>query len=75
MALVGRRSGLLDQVAADITRSGGKALALSFDLGEPGASKAVVERTVATFGGVEALVNNAAVTQGSSVGRLHPRHS
>jgi NAD(P)-dependent dehydrogenase (short-subunit alcohol dehydrogenase family) len=61
VALVGRRSDLLDRVAAEIKSAGGNALSLSFDLGEPSAAKAVVSRTVAAFGGVDALVNNAAV--------------
>jgi NAD(P)-dependent dehydrogenase (short-subunit alcohol dehydrogenase family) len=61
VALVGRRADLLQQVAAEIKKSGGQATTLSFDLGDAGAAKAVVEQTVEAFGGVDALVNNAAV--------------
>lgn len=61
VALVGRRADLLTQVAADIKQAGGRAASLSFDLGEVDAAKNVVRRTVEAFGGVDALVNNAAV--------------
>lgn len=61
VALVGRRADLLDQVGADIEMKGGRALPLSFDLGEPEAAKAIVDRTVERFGSIDALVNNAAV--------------
>ena len=61
VALVGRRAALLDEVAADIKRTGGNATPLSLDLGDADAAKAVVRQTVEAFGGVDALVNNAAV--------------
>jgi NAD(P)-dependent dehydrogenase (short-subunit alcohol dehydrogenase family) len=61
VALVGRRGELLDQVAAEIAAKGGSALCLSLDLHEPEAAKVAVERTIARFGGIDALVNNAAV--------------
>ncbi len=61
VALVGRRLGALNQVAAEIEKAGGRALPLSFDLHEPEAAQAVVDRTIDAFGGVDALVNNAAV--------------
>jgi NADP-dependent 3-hydroxy acid dehydrogenase YdfG len=61
VALVGRRAELLDRVGAEIEMKGGRALPLSFDLGEPEAAKAIVDRTADRFGSVDALVNNAAV--------------
>jgi NAD(P)-dependent dehydrogenase (short-subunit alcohol dehydrogenase family) len=61
IALVGRRAELLQQVAADIKRAGGRATPLSFDLSDAAAAKAVVQQTTEIFGGVDALVNNAAV--------------
>jgi NAD(P)-dependent dehydrogenase (short-subunit alcohol dehydrogenase family) len=61
VALVGRRADLLKQVAAEIAAKGGQALPLSFDLNRPEAAKAVVGGTTDKFGGVDALVNNAAV--------------
>jgi len=61
VALVGRRADLLQQVAAEIAQAGGHATALSFDLGEVEAAQGIVKRTVEAFGGIDALVNNAAV--------------
>jgi len=61
VALVGRRANLLDEVAADIGKRGGKTVVISADLGEAAAAKTIVDRTVAAFGGIDALVNNAAV--------------
>lgn len=61
VALVGRRGDLLDQVAAEIAAKGGNALSLSLDLHDPEAPKVAVDRTIARFGSLDALVNNAAV--------------
>ena len=61
VALVGRRANLLKQVAAEIEQAGGRAATMAFDLGEADAAKAVVRQAVEIFGGVDALVNNAAV--------------
>ena len=46
-------------VVAEIERAGGKALAVQADAVDAGAVKAAVEKTVATFGGLDVLVNNA----------------
>ncbi len=61
VALVGRRVDLLNQVAATIEATGGRALPLGIDLNEPDAAQAVVTRTIDEFGDLDALVNNAAV--------------
>jgi len=61
VALVGRRAGLLDQVAADIAQAGGRAVTMVLDLQDPSAAKIIVERTTQAFGEIDALVNNAAV--------------
>lgn len=61
VTLVGRRPDALSQTATEIEKAGGRALSLSFDLCEPDAAKAVVDRTTDAFGGIDALVNNAAV--------------
>src|SRR5262245_191842 len=60
-ALVGRRAELLQQIATEIKKAGGRATPLSFDLSDAAAAKAVVQQTREIFGGVDALVNNAAV--------------
>src|SRR5580704_9413134 len=46
-------------VVEEIERAGGKALAIQADAADAGAGKAAVEKTVATFGWLDVLVNNA----------------
>jgi 3-oxoacyl-[acyl-carrier protein] reductase len=46
-------------VVKEIERAGGKAIAIQADATDAAASKAAVEKTVATFGGLDVLVNNA----------------
>jgi 3-oxoacyl-[acyl-carrier protein] reductase len=46
-------------VVKEIERAGGKAIAIQADATDPGAVSAAVEKTVATFGGIDVLVNNA----------------
>jgi 3-oxoacyl-[acyl-carrier protein] reductase len=46
-------------VATEIERAGGKAIAIQADAADADASKAAVEKTVATFGRLDVLVNNA----------------
>ncbi len=47
------------QVVKDIEQAGGKAIAVEADAVDPQAAAAAVEKTVATFGGLDVLVNNA----------------
>jgi NAD(P)-dependent dehydrogenase (short-subunit alcohol dehydrogenase family) len=61
VALVGRRGNLLEDVAADIGKRGGKTVVIAADLADAATPKTVVDRTVAAFGAIDALVNNAAV--------------
>ena len=46
-------------VVKEIERAGGKAIAIQADAADANASKAAVEKTVATFGRLDVLVNNA----------------
>src|SRR5712675_3219867 len=46
-------------VVKEIERAGGKAIAIQADAADADASKAAVEKTVAAFGGLDVLVNNA----------------
>ncbi len=57
VALVGRREALLRDVAGELE----SAEVIVADLAEPGAPRRVVEATLAAFGRLDVLVNNAAV--------------
>src|SRR3982074_2317403 len=46
-------------VVKEIERAGGRAIAIQADAADADASKAAVEKTVATFGRLDVLVNNA----------------
>jgi 3-oxoacyl-[acyl-carrier protein] reductase len=46
-------------VVQEIERDGGKAIAIQADATDAEAGKAPVEKTVATFGGLDVLVNDA----------------
>src|ERR1700691_3699331 len=46
-------------VVKEIERGGGRAIAIQADAADAAASKAAVEKTVASFGRIDVLVNNA----------------
>jgi citronellol/citronellal dehydrogenase len=51
--------GTIYSAAADIEKAGGKALPILCDIRDETAVRAAVDATVATFGGIDILVNNA----------------
>ncbi len=55
-----RRQESLDEVAAEINASGGQALGIAAHNGEKAALRQLVEQTIARFGRLDILVNNAA---------------
>jgi NAD(P)-dependent dehydrogenase (short-subunit alcohol dehydrogenase family) len=59
--LVARRAELLDEVAAGIRARGGAALAVPTDLTREAAVATLFEKTVATYGRLDVLVNNAGI--------------
>jgi NADP-dependent 3-hydroxy acid dehydrogenase YdfG len=61
VALAARREERLEQLAQDITRSGGHALALEADVTDKTQAQAAVARTVAEWRRLDILVNNAGV--------------
>ena len=65
VVLVGRRPGPLEDVRAAI---GDRAHTIAADVGTPDAPVRIVEETLATFGRIDVIVNNAAIIQ---TGRLH----
>jgi meso-butanediol dehydrogenase / (S,S)-butanediol dehydrogenase / diacetyl reductase len=61
VVLTGRRGELLESVAAGIREDGGAARVLVADLADPATAQALVDVAVDVFGGLDVLVNNAAV--------------
>ena len=59
VALVGRREDLGRRIAADIRRHGGEAVAIGCDVQSEAAVRDSIVRTVAEFGRLNILVNNA----------------
>ena len=57
-----RTPGTLDEVVRTIEEQGGEAVAIPTNLAKEAEVVAMVERTVAHFGGIDILVNNAAIT-------------
>src|SRR6478609_4109618 len=51
--------GTIHSAAAEIEAAGGRALPLQVDIRDEGQIQAAVEQTVAAFGGIDILINNA----------------
>jgi NAD(P)-dependent dehydrogenase (short-subunit alcohol dehydrogenase family) len=64
VVLVGRRADLLHAVRAPL---GGRAVVVAVDLGEPDGPASVIEQTLARFGRIDVIVNNAAVIETGSI--------
>ncbi|MDR1266691.1 MAG: SDR family oxidoreductase [Propionibacteriaceae bacterium] len=61
VVLCGRRAAENERVAAGIRAAGGKATAVQADVSTPESCRAVVDATVAAYGRIDALVNNAGI--------------
>ncbi len=62
LVLAARDAGRLEEVAAECRARGGRALAVPTDVGEEAQCAALVERTVAEYGRLDTLVNNAGLS-------------
>lgn len=62
--IVGRKQSDNEKVKAEVAVLGGKSFCIEAELSDPEACKTVVERTVAEFGRIEGLVNNAGHNDG-----------
>ena len=60
VVVASRKQAAVDEAAAAIRQAGGEALGLAAHTGEAAAVAALVEQTVAHYGGLDILVNNAA---------------
>jgi NAD(P)-dependent dehydrogenase (short-subunit alcohol dehydrogenase family) len=63
VAVVDRRGELSLSVAAEIHAQGGKALAIGCDVSRENEVRSSIEQTVAEFGGLQIVVNNAGIVQ------------
>ncbi|WP_046227953.1 SDR family NAD(P)-dependent oxidoreductase [Paenibacillus dauci] len=61
VAIVARRKDRLEQLAAEITASGGKALVIEADITDQKQAEQAVTRTVEEYGRLDTVVNNAGV--------------
>ena len=61
VTLVARRKERLDQLAAEITSKGGRAVAIETDVTDRRQAEAAVERTVKELGRLDTVINNAGV--------------
>jgi 3-oxoacyl-[acyl-carrier protein] reductase len=62
------------QVVAACREAGGRALAVQADVAEPAAMASVFEQTLAEFGHLNILVNNAAIAQFLPLAAVTPEH-
>jgi len=60
VAIVGRRPEPLNQIVDEVSAGGGEALAIAADLADPETPARLVRETVAAWGRLDILVNNAA---------------
>lgn len=65
--LLGRRKSKIDETARTITEFGGTALAIRADIALYGDIRQAVENTVANYGRIDILVNNAAILEPATV--------
>ncbi|HEX6979655.1 MAG TPA: SDR family oxidoreductase [Alphaproteobacteria bacterium] len=61
VVLAGRRKEALEAVAGEIKASGGRALAVPTNVGDPASVKALFAKTKETFGRLDLLFNNAGI--------------
>ena len=59
-----------ERVAKQIVADGGTAISVPVDVSDPESAKAMADRTLAEFGGIDYLVNNAAIFGGMKLDLL-----
>jgi len=73
VVLASRSVDLLDTIAANINKEGGKALALALDVTRYESVEAVVAETVRQFGRLDIMVNNAGISMAKPSEELTPQ--
>ena len=74
VAICARGDDRLQAAAADLRRGGHSVIAEAVDVGSEDDVKRLVEATVATFGGVDVVINNAAVGGGGTTEQCDVAH-
>src|SRR5580693_302669 len=70
VALAARNQEKLNELANEITATGGKAAAFALDVADEEQVKANVKAIIAQFGKIDILVNNAGITRDQLVMRM-----
>lgn len=70
VALGARRADRIQELADELTNSGGKALAIATDVTQYEQVKALVEAAVQTYGRIDVIINNAGLMPQSPLDRL-----
>jgi NAD(P)-dependent dehydrogenase (short-subunit alcohol dehydrogenase family) len=66
VALAARRVEMLESLAAEVAKTGRKAVAIQLDVADAGNVTLAVEQTAAALGGLDILVNNAGMAPGDA---------
>ena len=72
VVLAARRAARLDAVADDVTGGGGEARVVPTDVGDEAAVRALIDGTVAAWGRLDVLVNNAGIGMLATVEQTTP---
>jgi 3-oxoacyl-[acyl-carrier protein] reductase len=70
VALFGRRTGPIEELAAECARYTPGAVALSVDVSDKAAVTSAVQKVKAAFGGIDVLVNNAGIESAYQIGEI-----
>ena len=60
LVITSRRQNVIDETAKELSKHGGKVLAISCDVRDPDQVESMVKETVSNFGKIDILLNNAA---------------
>ena len=71
VAIAARRAERLEQVAAECRTLGGEVLAVPTDVSDEAQCKALVEKTIAAFGRLDMLINNAGLAASALFDEFH----
>ena len=72
VALAARSAAPLESLAAELGRTGGRALAVPTDVGDPQAATRLLAHVAEHFGGIDVLVNNAGANKRGPIERYTP---